>query len=114
MEINKTLEIEFVKDTNYRRIYASGFWGGINSSGDLFLEIFEDVMRNPQALKVSPDGIEERVGDSDIVKVDRILHMGITLPINSVPTIIKWLQGKLEQRVQVKEIISQLSQNKSD
>lgn len=88
---------QFKKSDDYKRIHASGFWGGVSATGELFFEIYEDIFPTPSKTKLIQDeqGIREvKIEESEVT--ERILHVGVTVPMEIVPNLIRWLQEKLE------------------
>lgn len=103
-EQNKTV-IRFVKDPNYRRFYAFGFWGGVNPLGEVAIEIFEDAVDTPETLEITYDenGNQHEERFPERQDVLRIVHAGVIMPIEIVPSIIDWLQRKLMEYEEMKK-----------
>lgn len=100
--MDKVLKFTFIKDPLYRRIAANGLWGGISPTGELKFDLFEDVSEFPQTTIVTlTDGeVKSEVNIPDengTININRILHIGVSLPISVVPDIITWLQQKVEE-----------------
>lgn len=101
----RTIEFKYTKDPDYRRIYVTGFWGGINPVGDLEIELFRDTQLTPESLvQVVTDDTttvleEKRIPEVDPqkLKLERILQVGVTIPMRVVPSLITWLQDKINQ-----------------
>lgn len=100
----RTIEFTFTKDPDYRRIYVTGFWGGINPVGDLEIELFRDTQLVPESLvqviAEDADVLEEKripEVDPEKAKLERILQVSVTIPMRVVPSLIVWLQEKVNQ-----------------
>ncbi|MDH7479027.1 MAG: hypothetical protein QHH02_03370 [Syntrophomonadaceae bacterium] len=112
----KKIEITCEKHPDYKRIYASGFWGGLTPAGDLTFDIFEEYQENPSKLVITPPSKpgempkEKAVfnGSDDVLYMKRLLHIGVTLPISVVPSIIEWLQGKVDQYNEIQKNIQEM------
>ncbi|GAB7387107.1 hypothetical protein BSNK01_09430 [Bacillaceae bacterium] len=91
-------QIRFEKDANYRRFHATGFWGGINPVGELEFEIFEDTHESPNSITLEFDDkgnlVNEQVDQNNDIK--RILYCSVVFPMEVVPSLIQWLQEKLD------------------
>lgn len=88
---------QFKKSEDYKRIHATGFWGGIHPTGELYFDIYEDIFPLPSESQLIQDekGIHEKViGQKEVV--ERILHVGVTIPMAAVPSLIEWLKQKME------------------
>lgn len=86
--------IHYRKSNDYKRIHATGFWGGVHPSGELHFDIYEEVLPMPTQTRLIQDhnGIREEA--SGPISVERIVHIGVSMPMSAVPGLIKWLQKK--------------------
>lgn len=91
--------VRFVKDPNYRRMHVSGMWGGANSTGELYFELYEDVFDLPEEIrfKLQEDGALSQEVWPDEQNFLRIVHAGVSIPMQVVPSVIEWLQSKLKE-----------------
>ncbi|NSW83098.1 MAG: hypothetical protein HPY90_07455 [Syntrophothermus sp.] len=93
------IEFKFETPPEYRRVHATGFWGITHPAGELLFDIIEDVPEYPDVVRlILPDNLEEREpASTNTTRVKRIRHIGVILPMSSVPDIIKWLQERLDE-----------------
>lgn len=84
---------KFVKSSDYKRIAINGVWGGVNSLGEVKLDLFEDVASLPKKVDLSTNQATE---DSEI-PIERIAHVGVTIPIAVLPDIANYLLALYEQ-----------------
>jgi hypothetical protein len=93
----------FQKHPEYRQIHASGFWCSVMPTGELFFNIYEEIPRTPDKTKlvvISPTETREEPIDEQqdtYLMIDRILHVGVTISMETLPSIIKWLQDKYNE-----------------
>ena len=102
----KFLEFTFERDAEYKRIHATGFWGGLNLQGELEFDVVEDVTVYPSSLKqhfALEDGLVRTVEQEltpdfttrrEFIKISKV---GIVIPSNIIPSLIEWLQEQLKQ-----------------
>lgn len=110
MAAKKKVELIFEKDPNYRRVRLTNFFGGISPYGELVFDAIEEVPIYPDKIIQNLDdegmtilGEERMPAEGGVTKIKRIQYLGITMPIEAVPGIIKWMEDKLEQYAKVKE-----------
>lgn len=98
--------INFVKDKQYRRFSANGFYGGFNPLGQLSIDVYEETQKNPDKIIMTynEDGTVEETREPSKQEIDRILHAGMVINIELVPSIIEWLKRKHEEYEQLKRI----------
>lgn len=104
----KEVIFNFQKHPEYRQIHASGFWGSVMPTGELFFNIYEEIPRTPDKTKlvvISPTETREEPIDKQqdtYLMIDRILHVGVTISMETLPSIIKWLQDKYNEYLTLK------------
>lgn len=96
-------KITSVKTEDFKRCHATGFHGGVNPQGELVFEIFEDVrdlsaefelIRLPGQTEIREQKINTQLN------INRLRHVEITIPISTIPSIIAWLQEKVDKQNQ--------------
>lgn len=92
--------IKIQKASDFKRCHATGMWGNINPFNELVIHITEDIVDMPEKISLVPDPnnpnsyIEEQI--KAINNITRIDHAEITIPMSILPSIINWLQLKLD------------------
>ncbi len=94
-------KINSVKADDFKRCHAVGVYGGVNPFGELVFELHEDVVDIPDEFELIriPDEVqfqEQRINDSGL-SITRIRHAEITIPMQAVPSIVSWLQDKVNE-----------------
>jgi len=95
--MSKNIKIYFSKTKDYKIIPATGAWGGVSPSGDIFFDLFIDKRDNPEylELKVDSNNKTEEVGRGEQKSV-RESQIGIILRPDNALVIGKWLIEKAE------------------
>jgi len=95
--MSKNIKIYFSKTKDYKIISATGAWGGVSPSGDIFFDLFIDKRDNPEylELKVDSHNNTEEVGRGE-QKLVRESQIGIILRPDNALVIGKWLIEKAE------------------
>lgn len=95
--MSKNIKIYFSKTKDYKIIPATGAWGGVSPSGDIFFDLFIDKRDNPEylELKVDSNNKTEEVGRGE-QKLVRESQIGIILRPDKALVIGKWLIEKAE------------------
>lgn len=98
MDNKPTIKVQ--KANDFKRCHATGMWGNINPFNELVIHITEDIVDMPEKINLIPDPnnptsyTEEQIkGINNITRID---HAEITIPISVLPSIIDWLQLKLD------------------
>lgn len=94
-------KIRFTQSKDYKRVHASGFFGGVSPTGHLQFDVYEEFRNSPETITIE---IDEKTGEvvNEIAnpkepEVNRLKHVGVTIPIDTIPGIIEWLNRKLEE-----------------
>lgn len=103
-------KIVSVKAEDYKRCHAVGVYGGVNPFGELVFELHEDVVNIPEEFELIriPDQIQfiEQRKNTGGLNITRIRHAEITIPMSAVPSIVSWLQDKVnEHKINIAESV---------
>ena len=90
---DRKIDVTFKKSKDYRRIAATGAWGGPTPNAHILCEFFIEALDEPESIKlnIKPDGTHEeteRIGGQGYT---RELQMGVILRPDVALAIGEWL-----------------------
>jgi hypothetical protein len=99
---------------NFARYHANGVFGGLNPRGELEMYLTQDIVPVPEAVELA-------VGDGHAISElilpgtpTRIAIASVTFPIDALPSIIAWMQEKVEESRKRREIQTRAATQKPD
>ncbi len=100
--INGKQEVKFVyeKSNNYFETFATSIYGGIAPNGMLEMYLLEESNNFPESetFVISQDNPIPVQTNVDIKpELKKIVKARVVIPMDSIPSIITWLQDKQEQ-----------------
>ncbi|SMB98029.1 hypothetical protein SAMN00808754_2085 [Thermanaeromonas toyohensis ToBE] len=90
----------------YTEFRVDSVWGVVSSAGELEVYLCEDVFPLPNSIKVipstDPNTPPRQEQDPDYnqlseINIRRVCHARVIIPIKVLPSIIEWLQSKVEE-----------------
>ncbi len=99
MQGQKAGEVRYIKSEDYKRHHVTGFYGGLNSHGELCFDLLEEILNPPTDSALVPDQANPNslveAGTKDPQKIiTRMRHAEVIIPSQVLPGIITWLQEK--------------------
>ena len=97
----QTVKIQLQLSDGFSRYHANGVFGGITPGGELGIYFTEDIVPLPKGIELDvelPLVRAERVEPGEHV---RLAQFYVTVPLHVVPSIIQWLQSKVDDAIKI-------------
>jgi hypothetical protein len=102
----KTVEIHYIKNSNFRVVHADGAWGGLTPHLDVFVTFYSERPPIPQivTVEVTPEGkIGDEVSRQGKSGIVREAEIGVVLDEATAKSLVDWLNEKLSLVQQIRE-----------
>lgn len=99
-ELPKSIEANYTKDRDYRRVYVNGVYGGMTPKGELLFDLFHEYGNYPEIVTYEiKDGrlgaeISKLPKQTSLVRERKI---GVIVPLDSAENIARWILEKVEE-----------------
>ena len=103
------LDTHFIKNSDFRTIYASGGYGGFTPSGHLNVFVYTERVPIPNRISFQLDAVStnsatigpevEREGKPGLI---REVQFGVLFDVETAESLMNWLKAKLEEYNYVK------------
>lgn len=108
---DKTTRVEFkyTEADSYRVVHGSGAYGGINGQGNIAFEIYTEYQSPPdkEEKEITEDNqVIDVPQEEGKTTVKRIQQIGIVMSLGEAKSFVDWLQGKVEDLEQQKDVFS--------
>lgn len=78
------------------RCHANGVFGGLNPRGELEMYFTQDIVPIPEAIELDLDKGYARTEHVVPGKPTRLMVASVTIPVDVLPSLMKWMQDKME------------------
>lgn len=95
----RVISVRFVKAPDYRLMFATGVYGGLTPHGCIRIDFFTDTggLPDQEDFKISGTKMERVAVHPPDRPFERYLVGGVLIPLEHLPSIMEWFQGKLEE-----------------
>jgi hypothetical protein len=104
-EHDKTkIKVTFSQAQDYRKVAATGVWGGPAPSGDLLCNFFIEYMRFPDELEITLSPMGDKESENPIFKDEKTFIREIQIGVMMSPLVAKsvgeWMIKRAEEMIQ--------------
>lgn len=99
-ELPKSIEANYTKDRDYRRVYVNGVYGGMTPRGELLFDLFHEYGNIPEIITFEIK--DDRLG-AEISKLPkqsflvRERKVGVIVSLDSAESIAHWILKQVEE-----------------
>lgn len=117
--VGQTIKFDYLKTTQFRNIHVDGAVGGLAPNGNIQMAVYSERPAIPQQTtqKIDEKGVlAEEVMGARVTRgaVVRELEANLIIDVNTATQIVQWLQGKIDQFIELQEKAIQEMKEKED
>ena len=96
--VSSVVKFKYEKAPEYRTFMANAVWGGLDVYGNIVFDLIEErkVVPPSMNLTIYDDGTQKEEWIADRDDFVRIRQAGVSIPVGTAESIIKWLQEKVD------------------
>lgn len=96
--VSELVKFRYEKAREYRTFQVNAVWGGLDVFGNIVFDLIEERRIVPPGMNLTiyDDGTQNEEWLADTADFVRIQQAGVSIPVKTAESIIKWLQEKVD------------------